>query len=377
MRFALLGDHPDGLALARALSATGRHELTSYVGPLPTGNDSLPGIPRVFADLEEVLADPAIEALIVAGKPAERIAQLRRALQSERPVFCVHPLDDSPDAAYEASMIQADTRCRLIPMLPDSLHPAVQRLATLLGDPAALGQLRWLEIKRTAPVAVLEEFDGTVGKVWIPGWDVLRTLAGEIIEVAGFAELEELTASVPAVLAGRFEKGGAFHMSVLPIMAEARLTYWLQTANGTAELDFPGGRLDEAVLTWQTTEKREERWHNWNRWAALASASDADAAPSWQAAIRSLELDDAARRSVERRRSSTLEYQEASEAVGFKGTMTLVGCGLLWVIIFLAVASRWIPWMGWLIVPVLAVFLGLQFLRWIIPPGDESKPPLP
>src|SRR5262249_21897550 len=40
---------------------------------------------------------------------------------------------------------------------------------------------------------------------------------------------------------------------------------------------------------------------------------------TWHDAIRSLELDDAARRSGERRRASTLEYQEATEEAGFKG----------------------------------------------------------
>ena len=52
---------------------------------------------RRVSDLEEVLADPAIEAVIVAGAPAVRPAQLRRALQSERHVLCVHPADDSPE----------------------------------------------------------------------------------------------------------------------------------------------------------------------------------------------------------------------------------------------------------------------------------------
>src|SRR5262249_2948356 len=87
---------------------------------------------------------------------------------------------------------------------------------------------------------------------------------------------------------------------------------------------------------------------------------------SWLDEVRALELDDAARRSVERRRASTLDYQEASEEVGFKGTMTLVGCGLLWTVLLLLILSAWIPMVGWLILPVVAVFLALQFLGWIV-----------
>ena len=65
MRFALLGDHADGLNMARALVTTGRHELALYSGP-GAGMEYLQrwGLkpPRV-GDLEEVLADPRIEAI--------------------------------------------------------------------------------------------------------------------------------------------------------------------------------------------------------------------------------------------------------------------------------------------------------------------------
>src|SRR5207248_11338025 len=93
---------------------------------------------------------------------------------------------------------------------------------------------------------------------------------------------------------------------------------------------------------------------------------------SWQDAIRCLELDDGARRSVEKRRVAQMEYPEASEEVTFKGTMTLVGCALLWGIILLVILSRWITWLGWAVGPVLGLFLLMQLLRWIIPSLDPD-----
>src|SRR5438105_4592152 len=112
MRFALLGNHPDGLEFVRALIDTGRHELTAYSGPAAGAEDLREGglSIRPIGDIEEILADPAVEAVIVAGRVADRPEQLRRALQSERHVLCVHPADQTPDIAYEAAMIQADTR---------------------------------------------------------------------------------------------------------------------------------------------------------------------------------------------------------------------------------------------------------------------------
>src|SRR5438309_2011093 len=121
MHFALLGDHPDGLDMARALSESGRHELIVYCGPA-VGAEFLRRWGLSFQtthDLEEALADPRVEAVIVAGNLDERPEQLRRALQSEHHVLCVHPADQRPDIAYEAAMIQGDTRRLLMPLLPE------------------------------------------------------------------------------------------------------------------------------------------------------------------------------------------------------------------------------------------------------------------
>ena len=103
------------------------------------------------------------------------------------------------------------------------------------------------------------------------------------------------------------------------------------------------------------------------RFEAALAGGGAEAQSSWQEEVRCLELDDAVRRSVARRRASTLEYPEATEEVGFKGTMTLVGCGVLWGSLGLLILSRWFPWVGWVIVPVLVAFLLLQTLRWALP----------
>ncbi len=72
MRFALLGDHPDGQAMAAALVAAGRHEVSSH---------------GAADDAEEVFADPAVEAVIVAGRPdAPRPAAPRLAVRTPRPL---------------------------------------------------------------------------------------------------------------------------------------------------------------------------------------------------------------------------------------------------------------------------------------------------
>src|SRR5438876_5062215 len=160
MRFALFGDHPDGLDMARALAASGRHELVVYTGE-PEGAESLSrwglAVPRI-GDVEEALANPNIEAVIVASRLADRPAHLRRALQSERHVLCVHPADQTPDSAYEAALIQGDTHCVLLPLLPEALHPACARLAEFMRtNEGPLGAFQSLQIERGISDAVLIE----------------------------------------------------------------------------------------------------------------------------------------------------------------------------------------------------------------------------
>ena len=133
----------------------------------------------------------------------------------------------------------------------------------------------------------------------------------------------------------------------------------------------------------------EEAWERWDPWPVLVAEFEAAVALShqtpkeraaaprplltWQDTVRAVELDDAARRSVEKRRSSVMEYQEASEEVGFKGTMTLVGCFVIWLLPLVVLATIYIPQLSVLIAAVLAAFLGLQLLRYVIPKTPRGK----
>jgi predicted dehydrogenase len=399
MRFALLGDHPDALDMACALVGSGRHEIVSYTGP-PAGVECLRrwGITvEPVRDLEEVLADPSIDAVIVGSRPADRPAHLRRALQSERHVLCVHPADHSPDIAYEAALIQGDTQRVLLPLLPESLHPAFGRLAGLIrAQEGPLGAFQLLQMERGLGDVVLIDGGHHEQKLSLPGWDVLRSLRGEVAEVFALhakpaAGDEESAAGEPLLLTGRFEGQGLFQVIFLPGQTEARWHVAVIGNYGRAEMVFPQGWPGPATLLWQPDgdEAGEEHWPIWNPWPALvelfeervsigAPRSGLEARSgglTWQTAVRCLELDDAVRRSLERGRVSTLEYPEATEDVGFKGTMTLVGCGLLWVGLLLLVLSAWIPSLKWwwAIVPLLIAFLGLQVLRWIVPRSHAKE----
>jgi predicted dehydrogenase len=304
-------------------------------------------------------------------------ALLRRALQSERHVLCVHPAGDGPEIAYEAGMIRDDTHCVLLPILTEAQHPAYRRLAEFVQrgkeekEASSIGEFMLLEVERSGV---------TTGgdKAAFPGWDTLRTLGGEIAELSTFAAEEEASADEPVVLTGKFERGGLFQITFLPRREEPTYRVSAIGRHGRAELLFPVGPSGPAFLNWQDASgQHEEYWESHDPWPALIEAFENAVAArpaviSWQDAIRALELDDAARRSLSRRRTSLLEYPEATEEVGFKGTMTLVGCGVLWAVLLLVVLTAWIPWLRWAVVPLLVVFLGLQLLRYALP----KRPPV-
>jgi predicted dehydrogenase len=406
MRFALLGTHPDGIDMACALAESGRHELVAYTSAEPVPEPVLrrwgPQAQRMH-DLEDLLADPAVEAVVVAGAPANRTVQLRRALQSERHVLCVYPPDAVPDGAYEAAMIRNDTGRVLLPLLPEALHPAVVRMAEVLrSGTRPLVEPRLIEVERWAAGPVLLDTGGH--RPAFPGWDVLRALGGEVAEVSALAPHEELTTEEPVLLSGRFERGLLFQAALVPYQNEPRWRVVAVGSHGRAELLFPVGPRGPAFLSWRDAsgETHEEAWDAWDPWPVLvtvfeeAVSSDGatgrrgdgvtgpESSPrhpvrtsarqlTWEDAVRSLELDDAARRSVQKRRASTMEYQEASEEVGFKGTMTLVGCGIIWLTIAIVIVAVWFPKAGWAVVPLLLVFLGLQAFRWIVPRSRAPK----
>lgn len=404
MRFALLGDHPDGVEMASALVQSGRHHILACTTRLD--EDVLRrwgGAPRRVGDLEEVLSDPAIEAVIVASHPSVRSAQLRRALQSERHVLCAHPADQTPEIVYEAAMIRNDTGCVLLPILPEATHPAFRRLAEFVprkdGAGSPIGSFRLLTMERGVAGEVLDGIWIAGQKPSLPGWDILRGIGGEIAEVSAFAEHEEPGEGEPVLVSGRFEQGGLFLLTLLPHEKQPNWRITVVGSAGRAELLFPLGWSGPATLDWRDAEgeQREEYWERWDPWPELVetferlvakSATPQVDSPlplskggeghsaqplSWQDSIRALELDDAARRSIERRRSFLLEYPEATEEVGFKGTMTLVGCSMLWSVLLLLILSRWWPALGWLIVPLIVAFLGMQLLRYFIPKRPESK----
>ena len=335
--------------MARALVESGRHRLLVVCDSPPP---DFAGSVRVENDLEEVLADPQVELVIVAGSINVRAEQLRRAMQSERHVLCVHPCGIKPDPAYEAALIRDDTKKALLPLLANSLHPALEQFHRLAGD------FRLLSVEIRARDAILAFRD----------WEILRRIGGEIAEVDGFSAHEELNFAEPLLIQGQYEKAGLFQISILPGSAEERFEFTATGPSGEARL---AGKSWSGPVTLHSAAGAETfpAWDGWTVLVPLVEAACANPVPparvNWQDEIHALELDDALRRSVEKRKAHSLEYRQVSEEIGSKGTMTLIGCGMIWLILLIFGISIWLPWIRWLIVPLLGGFLVLLTMQWL------------
>jgi predicted dehydrogenase len=281
-------------------------------------------------------------------------------------------------------MIQSDTRRVLLPLLVGSLHPAVQRLRELIqtnqSASAAVRLIEWEQHSSHSNVA------------YFPGWEVLQALGGPIAEVSAFAEQMVRGAQEPLLVCGRFEHGGLFQAILSPYVPKGTWRLRLTASSLRAELDLSCS--NKAHLSWTDPAgaTHQEEWDSANPCRDIVRVfenavrayeqggsankseekeSRQEAVVTWQDAIRAAELDDAARRSVERRRVSALEYPEATEEASFKGTMTLIGCGMLWIILVLLVLSRWFPVLLFVIVIMLTIFLCLQVLRAIVRKSEK------
>jgi predicted dehydrogenase len=381
MRFALIGDHPDGLAMTAALVSDGRHSLAAYAGPAhgrdqlhEAGNDF-----RQFHDLEEILAEEAVELVIVADALEHRAAVLRRALQAEKHVLCVHPADLRPDICYEASMIVQDTRKVLLPLLGIHLSPGFDRLQTITKSPA-LGAVQLIEAEWTSRANDASWADSPI----LTAWDGMRRLGGEIHEVSTLnASGAALEASEQVTLNGRFSAGALFHLLINPLSGEASRPAgcrWLVRGDqGQAELQMPKGPFGRAELSYAALEgERHESFPPWNLWQRLVEIlhGSLDRKPqplSWVDETRCLELFDAARASARRRRVVPLDYEASSEEANFKSTMTALGCGLLLMLVVLFFAMPLVPGLKYIFLPLLVVFLLLQLFRWVVPSGNAEK----
>lgn len=384
MRLLLLGDHPDGIDAVLALTRQEPWRLAGYAGPMnAVARLRQAGMAvSTHGDAETALALKDLDWVILADELPHRPELLKRALQNGCSVAVVHPPDLEPDVAYEALLLQQDARVQLVPLLVERLSPGIQALRKLL-DEGRLGALRQLEmeIRFNAPSSggglmrgLPREWEG---HPLLTLWDPLRLVLGEVEEISAVAGQGEILPNATLALTGTCRGGVLFQANLLPQTGGhtgCRLT--LRGERAEAVLDAPEGwggpcrlLLGEEVRELPPAPARGEMLAE-----VVRSAQAGQPRLTWTDGTRCLELFDAVRRSVRRKRLVQMDYDAVSETGNFKSTMTALGCMILLVVIVLFFATPTFSFLQYFIPPLLILFLLLQLLRWVArdPPGEGS-----
>ena len=387
MNFLILGDGPEERAWSATLAGRPEHTLLAAYPGL-SGNLEDPTRPRP-RDLDDALAMPGVEAVIVGGNPVFRAEALRRVAAEGLPAVCLHPPGPDSEAYYVVSMSRAETGSVLVPDLAERLHPGVALVRKAL-EGNELGAFRGLRYESTVDPAL-----GDLARHhFARAVDLVRSLVGEIEAVSatgdppGIRPDESLVLQLRSIGARRVEvRLSAGHAESEP----TRLILTGSEGSLTLELSPTPDRRDRLVRkssagTEQITElepwgPREAILH------ALASAlSGSETHPDLTDGTRAMEVSEGAVRSLRRGRTIELHYEEISEAGTFKSVMTSVGCMILFSVLILvplalagpALGLGWTIYIAYLIPPVLVAFVLLQFLRLAMKaPVQSAKKPEP
>ncbi len=394
LKLGLLGSDAQMAAVAAAAQRAGDAVVVGC--DLPAGSPLAAGLPPDLPrpdSWEPLLDDRICDAVLVGadGWSDERADAVRGLVQAGRTLLLAHPPTLSMLWAYELDMIRVDSRARLIPFLPDRLHPFIASLkaqvemAVAEGHP--LGALETITLERRMPNRSRE----TVLRQLARDADLVRVLGGDpqrLATLGGTPDTAwptlsvELTGSQQVPVRWSVVRGES--PSLLVTLVQDR---------GSTSVTIPD---DESVWSWDASA------HDTPASAAVfdrgsvmlgllrgACSSTATATPplsipaaDWADAARTIELTETVPRSLAKGRAIDLHQEEFSELGTFKGTMASLGCGIVLAALFILVLAALVGGIareaGWafgeriagawpaVVLTALVLFLVLQVLPLLI-----------
>lgn len=410
MRFALCGDDPLALALARAVVSLRGHELTHLVGR----PQSQPGMPpfgpgvHYCRSWEELLSAADVDAVIVTGKTEDMQPAVRQLVQAGKAVLLPPELTQPAAFFYELALVEAESPGRIFPLLGLRGHPLVLKLQTLLSQ-NALGTLRHVQLDRQSMTShgttarLLSETD--LSQAFLGDVDLLRNLCGVYDQVtasrSGDAGNGYSLASV--TLAGTHAPQAVWTAAATSGNDVWRLTVVGDAATAVLEGDPDRPPFRLTLCVGGEPAFREESPSDPGPWlldkfaasAGAVASTDIQATPArgdaksislWGELARAVELIEAVERSVRRRRTIDVYFETPSERGLFKTQMTAAGCSLLVltlvaVVVYLgtAAAIELPPLLKQILVGLiflpLGLFLALQLLVFVARPASRDVKP--
>ena len=375
MRFALLGADAESLPLAAAAVAA-RHEV-AWQGDLSLADrEQFPWLATVdeaeqWEDL--LIAETADAILIGRGTAGDdlRARQVQELARLGRPMLVTFPLFKSVLTYFEVDMSRTEGGALLQYYNPLREAPALAATVSWIAE----GHPRFGRVEQIAATrAMVDRSREQVLRRFAPDVDLLSHVAGKLNRIGAHASTgaDADYSALSVQLLGAAElpvrwnveppadaEGLALHF----ICERGRETIWFDSQGLVAQ--SPIAAATGAI----------------ERFARAVVAEDA-LASTWLQALRAMELTDSIEISLRRGRMIDVHDQQLTEQLAFKGTMSAFGCGLLLVIVPALLVIGWIAGLVgipvaeyWphLLLAILALFLGLQFLPKLLyksPPAD-------
>ena len=388
MNLLILGDGDEELGWARWLVGRPEHRLdAAYPGFVDA---AMAGIPTP-GDLEDALARPGLEAVVVGGPLESRGEWLRRAAAEGFAIVALHPPGPDSEAYYQVALSREETGATIVPDLLLRLHPGVKALRQALA-PGELGTFRALRLEASSETTgtslVCVEFARAV--------DVIRAILGEIEALTATGDPPgedpdlELVVQLRSAGALRAEVRIRSHSST-----GIRLVCLGSLGSLTLEIDPQGSQSARLTRHGGSHAGEPAELPHWDPHEAIlavlaSSMGRGDVgelpAPNLLDGTRAMELSEAAVRSLRRGRTVEMHYESISEEAAFKSVMTSTGCLIFLVslaVLPLAMAGpplgiAWTLYIPYLIPPALILFMLLQALKLAIRrprgTGEETKP---
>lgn len=406
MHLAILGTDADTVSLAARARELG-HQIDWCGDVRPEDSDAIGHFVADSAHTEqwELLLDRATFDGVLVGNgtapPGLRAEQLKRLAAEGMPLLVVHPIFESVLPYYEIDMTRRETGAMVQhfnPLVPNSAAAQLGEWITS-GHPV-IGPIHQLTCERRVASPTRANVLSAIAR----DVELLAAVAGDIRRVSAigpptldssFVSLQIQMTST-RVLSLRWSVG-----SRLPVGAVMELV--LLGERGTILLRERSAK-DSQATSWEletstndgeqraeTIESADPAGGAIKRFAAAISEPDSavrSAASTWEAATRTMEVVDAVELSLQKGRTIEVFQQQLTEKLAFRGTMAALGCGLLLIAFFAALAvavlggaegmvgEKMLPAWPLLMLGVLAFFLLLQAVPLLVAKkGSDKRPP--
>jgi hypothetical protein len=386
MKLGLLGSDARLAGVVAAAERRGDHVAVSV--------DQPPGAEGRPAAEWGVLLDPqACDAVLVGadGWNDTRADAVRALVQAGRPLVIAQPATLSMLWAYEIDMIRADSSARVIPLLPDRLHPYVARLRgrieAALAGAGPLGAIESVTFERRLTDRSRERVLEALAR----DADLVRVLVGEPTRLSTLGTAEAGAPVAWATLAVGF--GGPDRVPARWQVSRGNpdgLVITLHHARGTDVVEAPD---DGGPWTWAGEPGPAPAFDRGDAVLGVLhrdTAAGEVAAAAWPDAARAIELAETVPRSLAKGRAIDLHQEEFSEIGTFRGTMASLGCGLVLAALAVVLVATLLGGIaheaGWelgervagawpgIVLAVLGLFLALQVLPLLIGDTRPDRP---